>query len=59
MFERILSIDDSHAKVHYFLGLIAVNDGNNAKAKEHLAKFVELDPEDPDAGTAKEMISYL
>ena len=59
MFETILSVDESHAKVYYFLGLIAVNDGENAVAKQHLARFVELDPEDPDAGTAKEMMGYL
>ena len=59
MFEKIISVDANHAKVYYFLGLIAVNDGDNATAKQHLAKFVELDPEDPEAGTAKEMIGYL
>ncbi len=59
MFERILSVDDSQPKVYYFLGLIAVNEGDNAAAKQHLSKFVELDPEDPDAGSAKEMIGYL
>lgn len=59
IFEKILEVDPKRAKVYYFLGLIAVNDGDNATAKRHLAKFVELDPNDADASTAKEMINFL
>ncbi|MCB1035252.1 MAG: tetratricopeptide repeat protein, partial [Acidobacteria bacterium] len=59
LFEKIIAIDPNRAKVYYFLGLIAVNEGNNALAKQHLSKFIELDPADPDASTAKDMIAYL
>jgi Tfp pilus assembly protein PilF len=41
------------------LGLCYVNSGDNAKAKEHFSRFLELAPDDPDAGTAAEMVQYL
>jgi Tfp pilus assembly protein PilF len=58
-FEKALEVDPSYGKGHYFLGLIEVNAGNNAAAKKHLLKFVELTPDDPDAASAKEMVQYL
>jgi tetratricopeptide (TPR) repeat protein len=57
--EQVISIDPSHAKANYLLGLIYINEGENAKAKLHLAKFLELAPSDPDAATAQEMLKYL
>lgn len=57
--EQALQADPSQAKAHYTLGLAYANTGENGKAKEHLQRFLELAPEDPDAGTAKEMLSYL
>ncbi len=41
------------------LGLCYVGEDNKEKAKEHLGKFLELAPNDPDAGTAQEMLKYL
>jgi tetratricopeptide (TPR) repeat protein len=58
-FEQVLGADPNHAKAHYLLGLVFVNEANNAKAAEHLQKFIELAPDDPDAATAKEMLQYL
>ncbi|MCB1057380.1 MAG: tetratricopeptide repeat protein [Acidobacteria bacterium] len=58
-FTKALAADPSHAKAHYYLGLSAVNTGNNTLAKEHLQKFVEMAPADPDAAAAKEMVKYL
>lgn len=55
----ILAANPDHAKAHYMMGLSYVNLGENAKAKEHLQRFVELAPDDPDATTAQEMINYL
>lgn len=57
--EQVLATDPANAKVHYMLGLCYVNSGENAKAKELLARFIELAPEDPDAATAQEMMKYL
>lgn len=58
-FERALAKDAAHPKSHYMLGLVFINTGDNAKAKEHLQKFLELAPEDNDAATAKEMLASL
>lgn len=57
--ERALAADPEHAKAHYYLGLAHLNSGNSATAREHLAAFVELAPEDPDAAAARDMLEYL
>lgn len=58
-FERVLSIDPNHARAHYRLGVCNASSENNTAAKEHLQKFIELAPEDPEAQVAKDMLSYL
>ena len=40
------------------LGLVYVNTGDSAKAKEHLQKFIDLAPDDPEVATAKQMLDY-
>lgn len=59
IFERVLTIDPTLAKTHYMLGLSYGNSGEDEKAKEHLAKFLEMAPDDENAATAKEMLDYL
>jgi tetratricopeptide (TPR) repeat protein len=56
VFQRVLEVDPTLAKTHYMLGLSYANSGDNAKAKEHLSKFLELAPNDENAATAKEML---
>lgn len=56
--EKAVAADPKHAKAHYMLGL-AYSGSDGAKAKEHLQKFLELAPNDPDAATAKEMLTYI
>jgi len=58
-FEQALQADPNYARAHYMLGLCYVNVGESAKAKEHLEKFVELAPDDPEAATARDMIQYM
>ncbi len=58
-FERVLEVDPEHARAHYRLGVCHVGSGNNAAAKQHLQKFIEMAPEDPEAPTAKDMLAYL
>lgn len=54
-----LSMDPNLAKAYYFIGLNHLSSGQNAEAKSALQKFVDLAPDDPEAGTAKEMMSYI
>ncbi|HWM90735.1 MAG TPA: tetratricopeptide repeat protein [Thermoanaerobaculia bacterium] len=57
-FNTALITDPKHAKSHYMLGL-AYAGTDAAKAREHLEKFLELAPNDPDAAQAKEMLALL
>lgn len=57
--EQAVQAKPDHARAHYMLGLSYANADEKAKAKQHLQKFVELAPDDPEAGTAKEMIKYM
>ncbi|MBZ0113541.1 MAG: tetratricopeptide repeat protein [Thermoanaerobaculia bacterium] len=54
-----LTMDPSLAKAHYFIGLNHLSKGDNASAKAALEKFIAMAPEDPDAATARDMISYI
>jgi tetratricopeptide (TPR) repeat protein len=56
--EKAVAADPSYAKAHYMLGL-AYAGSDTAKAKAHLQKFLELAPNDPDAASAKEMLTYM
>lgn len=61
-FRRALEIDPRNpqfAKGHYVVGLTYAKANDNAKAKEHLEAFLEMAPNDPDAGAAKEMLEYV
>lgn len=58
-FEQALQADPDNARAHYMLGLVFVNLGEAAKAKEHLETFIELAPDDPEVSTAKQMIDYV
>lgn len=58
-FEKVLEINPNHARAHYQLGLCLVSKGDSAGAREHLEKFIELAPEDQEAESARQMLSYL
>ena len=59
LFKDIVAVDPAHAKAHYMLGLTYVQQGQNAEAKTHFNRFLELAPNDPDAATARDMMQYL
>lgn len=59
LFQRALEVDPTLSKTHYMLGLSYANSGEEARAREHLAKFLEMSPDDENAGTAKEMLEFL
>lgn len=54
-----LAIDPTLAKPHYFLGLQALSKRDNAEARARLEKFLELAPDDSEAATAREMLTYI
>jgi tetratricopeptide (TPR) repeat protein len=57
-FEKVLAIDPDHARAHYQLALCLVS-SDAAAAIEHLERFLELAPDDPEAPGAEEMLGYL
>lgn len=57
-FRQVLQVQPDHAQCHYLLGMALFNTGDTAAAKEHLNRFLELAPEDPDASIAREILSY-
>jgi tetratricopeptide (TPR) repeat protein len=59
LLKRAIEADDTFAQAHYELGMLYVRSGKNAEAKAALQKYLELEPNGKDAGTAKEMMGYL
>lgn len=57
--QQNLQIDPNHPESHFLLGLCFINLEQNGKAKEHFTRFLELAPNNPNAPTAKEMLSFL
>ncbi len=58
-FEAVLAKQETNARAHYLLGATLAGMSENAAAKTHLTRFLELAPNDPDAAAAQEMLSYL
>jgi tetratricopeptide (TPR) repeat protein len=58
-FLKILEMDPNQALVHYYLGMVYVNEGATADAKSHLERFVALAPNTPEAQTAREILKQL
>lgn len=56
---KVLEIDPDLARAHYTLGLCYASDGDNARARELLQRFLDLAPDDPEAADAREMLSHL
>lgn len=56
---RILADDPDHARAHYTLGLAYASLGDSGKAREHLQRFLDLAPDDPEAASAREMLPHL
>ena len=47
------------ALAHFWLGMASFNLNKKAAAKEHLEKYLELEPEGSEAGTAKELLPLV
>lgn len=59
LLKQAIAADAKFAVAYYELGMICVRSGNAADAKANLQKYLELEPNGKDAGTAKEMMKYL
>jgi tetratricopeptide (TPR) repeat protein len=57
--EQAVTIDDKFGKAWYELGMVYVRLGKNGGAKDAFNKYLALEPNGKDAGTAKEMLNYL
>ncbi|MEO1368741.1 MAG: tetratricopeptide repeat protein [Acidobacteriota bacterium] len=55
---KVLEVQPDFPRAHYTMGLTYTGT-DPVKAKEHLNKFIELAPDDPEVTTAKEILSYL
>jgi tetratricopeptide (TPR) repeat protein len=55
---KVIAAKPDHARAHYLLGLALFNSGQQTPAIEHLNRFLELTPDDPDAAVARELLSY-
>lgn len=58
-FEKVLLVDPTKAQAHYLLGLVYLGEDNKEKTQEHLQRFIELAPDDPDAAAAKDILAYI
>lgn len=57
--ERTVAADPTHARAHYTLGLCYLNRGRNPDAVQHFSRFLELAPDDTDAGAARQLIEAI
>lgn len=58
-FVKVLQFDPNQPLVHYYLGMLYVNEGDAASARRHLEKFVSLAPNSQEAATAREILKQL
>lgn len=58
-FEVALRIKPDWGKPYLKLGYAYLNKGDMVKAKENLTKFLELEPESPEAPTVKNIIEFI
>jgi len=58
-YAKVIEVDPTYAQAYYWLGLSEIATGATAPAKGHLAKFLELAPNDQEAESVKEMLKHL
>jgi tetratricopeptide (TPR) repeat protein len=58
-FELAIRIKNTWSKPYYRLGLVYLNKGDYPKALENLNKFLELDPQNPEAPNVRNIVATL
>jgi cytochrome c-type biogenesis protein CcmH/NrfG len=56
---KVVEVKPDFANAHFWLGMAAFNQNKKGAAREHLQKYLELDPNGKEAGTAKEILPLL
>ncbi len=56
---QAIQADDTFALAHYELGSVYARAGKIEKARQHLSRYLELEPNGDQAAIAKEMLKYL
>ncbi|HEY0144427.1 MAG TPA: tetratricopeptide repeat protein [Thermoanaerobaculia bacterium] len=59
LLKQAIAADASFANAYYELGMIYARAQKNADARQNLQKYLELDPNGPNAAMAKEMLNYV
>jgi protein O-GlcNAc transferase len=57
--ERVLDSDPRYAMAHYILGSMLASDGARERARKHLQRYLELEPQGPQAAQARERLRML
>jgi len=58
-FGKVLEVDPNHPWANYLLGLVLMGEGNNQEAISYLERFIQLAPDDPEAPSARDLVTYL
>ena len=58
-FGKVLLVDPNNAQAHYLLGLVYLGEDAKNETREHLERFLELAPDDPDAQAARDILAYI
>ena len=59
-FKNVLQVEPDKAQAHYLLGLIYLGRPDaQSETRQHLERFLELAPDDPDAAAARDILHYL
>ena len=58
-YAKVIELDPTYAPAYYWLGLSEIANGATSAAKTHLAKFLELAPDDKEAESTREMLKQL
>ena len=56
---KVVEMKPEFANAHFWLGMAAFNQNKKALAREHLQKYLDLDPSGKEAGTAKEILPLV